>query len=161
MQGEFEMLMMSELTYFLKLQIKQCKSGTFLNQTKYTLKLLKPFNVSNSKPFGTLMGLSLKLVFDPNGKKMDVILYRRIIGSLLYHAVSRSNIMLSVCLCARYQANPKESNFSIIKCIMRYLLGTQHLGLWYLKSNTCSLLSYLNADFMGCRTNRKSTKRGS
>ena len=45
MQGEFEMSMMGELTYFLGLQIKQCKSGTFLNQAKYTLKLLKRFNV--------------------------------------------------------------------------------------------------------------------
>ena len=29
MQGEFEMSMMGELTYFLGLQIKQCKNGTF------------------------------------------------------------------------------------------------------------------------------------
>ena len=68
MQGEFEMSMMGELTYFLGLQIKQCKSGTFLNQAKYTSELLKRFDVSNSKPFGTLMSPSLKLDSNQNSK---------------------------------------------------------------------------------------------
>jgi len=35
MQGEFEMFMMGELNYFLGLQIKKFKHGTFLNQSKY------------------------------------------------------------------------------------------------------------------------------
>jgi hypothetical protein len=30
------------------------------------------------------------------------------IGSLLYLCASRPDIMLSVCMCARFQANPKE-----------------------------------------------------
>ena len=34
MQGEFEMSMMGELKFFLGLQIKQCKDGIFINQTK-------------------------------------------------------------------------------------------------------------------------------
>ena len=72
MQGEFEMSMIGELTYFLTLQIKQYKSGTFPNQVKYTLELLKWFNVSNSKPLGTFISLSLKLDSNPNGKKVDV-----------------------------------------------------------------------------------------
>ena len=61
MQGEFEMSMMGELTYFLGLQIKHCKNGTFINQGNYTLELLKRFDVFNSKPFATPMSLSLKL----------------------------------------------------------------------------------------------------
>jgi len=31
MQGEFQMSMMGELTYFLGLQVKQLKHGTFLS----------------------------------------------------------------------------------------------------------------------------------
>ena len=124
MLGEFEMLMMGELTYFLGLQIKKCKSTTFLNQAKYTLKLLKWFDVSNFVPFVTPMCLSFKFDSNPNGKKVDVTLNRGMIGSLLYLITSRSNIMLSVCLFARYQANTKESHLSTVKCIMRYLMGT-------------------------------------
>ena len=116
--------MMGELTYFLKLQIKQCKNGTFLNQAKYTSELLKRFNVFNFKPFGTLMGLTLELDSNLSDKKVDVTLFRGMIGSLLYITANKPDIMLKVCLGLRYQVDPKESHFLAIKCIMRYLVGT-------------------------------------
>ena len=76
---------------------------------------------------------------------------------LLYLTASRPDIMLSVCPCDRYQANPKEMLLSTVKHIMRYLVSMPHLGLWYPKSNTCSLLGYLHANFTGSGINRKST----
>ena len=45
MHSEFEMSMMGELNFFLGLQIKQLKEGTFINQTKYIRDLLKKFNL--------------------------------------------------------------------------------------------------------------------
>jgi hypothetical protein len=36
MSREFEMSMMGELTFFLGLQIKQTREGTFMHQDKYT-----------------------------------------------------------------------------------------------------------------------------
>jgi hypothetical protein len=42
--------------------------------------------------------------------------------------------MFSVCLCARFQANPKESHLKALKRIIRYLKHTPNIGLWYLKS---------------------------
>ena len=78
------MLMMRELTYFFGFQIQQCKSESFLNQAKYTSELPKRFDVSNFKPFGTLMSPSLKLGSNPNGKKVDVTLYKGMICTLLY-----------------------------------------------------------------------------
>ena len=47
------------------------------------------------------------------------------IGSLLYLTASRPDIMFSVCLCARFQANPKESHSTTVKRIFRYLHGTK------------------------------------
>ena len=37
------------------------------------------------------------------------------IGSLLYLTTNRSDIFYSIGLCARYQANPKESHLAAIK----------------------------------------------
>ena len=48
------------------------------------------------------MSPSLKLDFDPNGTKVDVTLYKGMIGSLLYLTTSKPDIMLSVYLCVRY-----------------------------------------------------------
>jgi len=43
MSIEFEMSMMGELKYFLRLQIKQNEEGIFINQAKYVKDLLKRF----------------------------------------------------------------------------------------------------------------------
>ena len=65
--------------------------------------------------------------------------------------------MFCVCLCARFKSNPKESNLTAVKRIFRYLIGTENLGLWYPKGQELNVLGYCDADFAGCRVERKST----
>ncbi|XP_050918595.1 uncharacterized mitochondrial protein AtMg00810-like [Lathyrus oleraceus] len=91
------------------------------------------------------------------GMDFDVTMYIVIIGSLLNLAISRTNIMFSVCMCARYQASPKDSHFKIVKRILRYLNGTFHHGIWYPKGSACSLVAFSDFDFVGCKADRKST----
>jgi hypothetical protein len=81
------------------------------------------------------------------------------IGSLLYLCASRPDIMLSVCMCARFQAAPKEYHLSAVKRIMRYLILTPYLGLWYPKGAHFELIDYSDADYVGCKVDRKSTSR--
>ena len=81
---------------------------------------------------------------------------RDMIGSLLYLTESIPNIIFRVCLCARFQSNPKESHLSAAKRILRYLLGTKDFGLWYLKNKNFDLVGYLDANFVGCKLDRKS-----
>ena len=92
------------------------------------------------------------LDLDEGGKSVYQTLYRSMIGSLIYLTTSRPNIMFSVCMCARFQANPKE--------ILRYLKHTPSIGLWYPKSASFTLLGYSDSDFAGCRVDRKSTSGG-
>ncbi|KAJ1704622.1 hypothetical protein LUZ63_004403 [Rhynchospora breviuscula] len=157
MSSEFEMSMMGELNFFLGLQIKQLQDGIFISQTKYAKELIKKFGVEDSKSLDTPMGKSANIDADEKGKPMDITLYRGIIGSLLYLTASRPDIMYAVCLCARYQANPKESHHKAVKRILRYVKGTQNLGLWYGKQTELDLVGYTDADFAGDRMDRKST----
>ncbi|KAJ9561384.1 hypothetical protein OSB04_006544 [Centaurea solstitialis] len=48
------------------------------------------------------------------------------ISSLLYLTASRPDIMYATCLCAPYQAEPKESHLTAVKRIFRYLKGTSN-----------------------------------
>ena len=68
--------------------------------------------------------------------------------------------MFSVCLCARFQANPKESHLLAVNRILRYLKHTLNIGLWYPKCATLKLLGYSDLDFAGSRVDRKSTSGG-
>nr|KYP49021.1 Copia protein [Cajanus cajan] len=153
MQGEFEMLMMGELTFFLGLQIKQMNDGIFISQSKYCNELLKKFGMEGCKEAATPISNTCNLDLDEKGIAVDNSKYRGIIGSLLYLTASRPDIMFAVCLCA----NPKESHMKCVKRILKYLKGTTNVGLWYPKGVSLSLIGYLDSDYAGCRLDRKST----
>ena len=57
--------------------------------------------------------------------------------------------MLSVCMCARFQATPKESHHKAVKHILRYLAHTPTLGLWYPKGSTFDLIGYSDSNYDG------------
>jgi len=154
MQGEFEMSMMGELNYFLGLQIKQLNHETFLSQTKYCKELLKKFNMERCKESVTPMTTNCYLDSDDKGASVDQTKFKGLTGSLLYLTVSRPDIMFSVCLCARFQSNPKESHFTAAKRILKYLQGTTTVGLWYPADVSLNLVGYSDSDFAGCK-NRK------
>ena len=67
--------------------------------------------------------------------------------------------MFCVCLCARFQACPKESHLIALKCIFGYLFGTQNLGLWYPKKSFLELIGFFYADYAGSKIDRKSIGR--
>ena len=157
MTNRFEMSMMGELKYFLGFQVKQLKEGTFLCQTKYTQDMLKKFGMEKAKHAKTPMSSNGHLDLNEEGKPVDQKLYRSMIGSLLYLCASRPDIMLSVCMCARFQANPKDCHLVAVKRILRYLVHTQNLGLWYPKGSLFDLLGYSDSDYAGCKVDRKST----
>ncbi|KAJ9555546.1 hypothetical protein OSB04_010160 [Centaurea solstitialis] len=160
MKSEYKMCMMGELTFFLGLQIKQSEKGIFINQGKYVHEMLKKFDLTSCTPMKTPMAPPLSLDKDSKGKPVDVTLYRGMIGSLLYLTASRPDIMYSTCLCARYQAEPKESHLTAVKRIFRYLKGTPNMGLWYSKDSGFDLTAYSDSDFAGCKIDRKSTTGG-
>ncbi|GKD80025.1 putative ribonuclease H-like domain-containing protein [Tanacetum coccineum] len=132
MHEKFQMSSIGELTFFLGLQVKQNKDGIFISQDKY----------------------------DEDGEEVDVHMYRLMIGSLMYLTSSRPDIMFAVCVCARYQVNPKVSHLHALKRIFRYLKGQPKLGLWYPKDSPFDLVAYTDSDYAGASLDRKSTIGG-
>jgi hypothetical protein len=142
MTKRFEMSMMGELKFFLGFQVKQMKEETFLCQTKYVKDMLKKFDMADAKPIKTPMALNGHLDLNEEEKSVNQKVYHSMIGALLYLCASRLDIMLSVCMCVRFQANPKEYRLIAVKRILRYLVHTPNLFLWYPKGSTFDLLGY-------------------
>jgi hypothetical protein len=145
------------LKYFLGFQVKQLQEGTFISQTKYIQDILTKFGMKDAKPIKTSMGTNGHLDLDTGGKSIDQKVYWSLIGSLLYLCASRPDIMLSVCMCERLQADPKDVHLRVVKRIMRYLVYTPMFGLWYHKGSTFDLIGYSDVDWAGCKIDRKST----
>jgi hypothetical protein len=92
MEKEFQMSMMGELTFFLGIQVKRMKQGTFIHQAKYTKDLMKKFNMAEHKPMSTSMSVTTSLDPDENGEAADQREYKSMISSLIYVTVTRPNI---------------------------------------------------------------------
>jgi hypothetical protein len=114
MSREFEMSMMGELQFFLGLQIKQSKEGTFVHQAKYTKDIVRKFKM-DSKAMATPMSSTTALDADEEREHVDQKEYRSMIGSLLYLTATRPDIQFLVCLCAHFQASLRTLHRQAVK----------------------------------------------
>lgn len=105
----------------------------------------------------TPISTTTKLDQDLEGEAVDQKYYRGMIGSLLYITASRPNINFSVGLCARFQSDPRKSHLYAVKRIFRYLASTTNISLRYPRTKQLTLKRYFDADYTGCRIDRKST----
>jgi hypothetical protein len=118
------MSMMGELNFFLGIQVKQTKQGTFVHQAKYTKYLMKKFNMMELKPVSTPMSFDVSLGPDEDGDAVDQREYMSMIGSLLYFIATRPDIQFTVGLCTCFQASLRSSHRMAVQRIFRYLKHT-------------------------------------
>ena len=82
------------------------------------------------------------------------------IGSLIYLIASRPDISYNVGVCARYQANPKESHMIALKRIIKYVKTTVDFGVWYSEDTNDVIAGYSDTNWVGNTNDRKSTSGG-
>ncbi|GAA0159517.1 transmembrane signal receptor [Lithospermum erythrorhizon] len=160
MKSEFEMSMVDELSYFLGFQVKQMNNRIFISQSKYAKNLVKKFRLENSKSKRTLAATHVKVGKDVDGSSVDISNYKSMIGSLLYLTASRLDIAYSVGICARFQADPKESHLNQVKIIIKYVNGTEEYGLLYTFDTNSMLVGFCDTDWAANAKDRKSTSDG-
>ena len=118
---------------------------------------MKKFGLKSASSIRTPMSPNVKLIIDLLGKSVDSSLHRSMISSLLYLTTSKSDISYSMGVCARYQANPKESHMIALKRIIKYVKTTADFGVWYSKDTNNVLVGYFNANWAGNANDRKNT----
>ncbi|XP_065623415.1 uncharacterized mitochondrial protein AtMg00810-like [Quercus suber] len=89
---QFEMKDIGHLNYFLGLEITHSINGIYITQAKYASKLFSRARLTNSKTVDTLVKLNAHLT--PSGGKLLSIpsFYGRLVGSLVYLTITRSDI---------------------------------------------------------------------
>ncbi|GKB85488.1 retrovirus-related pol polyprotein from transposon TNT 1-94 [Tanacetum coccineum] len=71
-KGRFQMSSMGELTFFLRLQVKQKADGIFISQDKYVAEILKKFDFVNVKTASTPIETQKPLVKDEEAMMWNV-----------------------------------------------------------------------------------------
>jgi hypothetical protein len=95
---EFDMKDLGRMQYFLGLEVWQRNNEIFLSQGKYTIEILKKYGMLNCKPMATPMVTNLKKlsVSSSDSGEIDLTLYKKMIGSLMYLVNTRPNIFYTV-----------------------------------------------------------------
>ena len=106
------------------------------------------------------LSLNVKLTVDFLDKSVDSSLYRSMIGSLLYLTASRPDISYNAGVCAKYQANLKESHMIALKRIIKFFKTTADFGVWYSKDTNDVLAGYSDIYKAENANDRKSTSGG-
>jgi hypothetical protein len=80
--SKFEMKDLGMMHYFLGLEVWQRTDEIFLSQGKYTVEILKKFEILNLKPMATPMVTNMKKlsVSSSDSDEIDLTLYRQLIG---------------------------------------------------------------------------------
>lgn len=144
---------------YLSMQIQDSANGIFVNQPKYTEKILQRFKFNFANAASTPMERGMitdeeNLVNDRPLEKSTP--YREAIGSLLYlSTVSRPDISFAVSYLSRYCNNPMNSHWKMVKRIFQYLQGTVNCGILYNRDE--NLVAYTDSDYGGDTATRHST----
>ena len=117
------------MKYFLGIEVTQSEDGIFINQSKYANHVLKRFRMMNCKPIVTPIAIGTKLSKDDDGSKVDPMLYKRLVGSLMYLTITRPNTMFAVSLISIFMESPKNTHWKTRKRILRYIIGTTNFGI--------------------------------
>ena len=82
--------------YFLGMEVWQNTDGISLGQGKYVVEILKRFGMMDYKAMTTPMELNLKPLTDASSESVYAMMYRQMIGSLMYLTNMRPDICFAV-----------------------------------------------------------------
>ncbi|GKV28920.1 hypothetical protein SLEP1_g37906 [Rubroshorea leprosula] len=157
MMVEVDMSDLGLMHYYLGIEVDQSATGIFISQKKYVQDILDRFRMKDCNPVSTPIDVGMKLVKNPEGKKVNSTLYKQIVGSLMYLTATRPDIMHVVSLINRYMESPKEMHLLAAKRILGYLKGTVEYGLFYKKGEKSNMFGFTDSDFARDVDDRKST----
>ena len=130
LHGQFHTKDLGMLKYFLSVEVMRSKRGIFLSQRKYVLDLLTKTGKLATKPCHFPMTQSLHLT------RKDELFehpkrYKRLVGKLNYHIVTRPDIAYSVSVVNQYMSFPTVDHWAAVKQILCYLKGAPGRGILY------------------------------
>jgi hypothetical protein len=116
--AEFEIKDLGLMHYFLGLDVWQSPKKIFLNQGNYAVEILKRFDMLECKSMNTTMEKKLNLLVDTSSKLVDAVLYRLIIGLLMYLMNTRTYICFVANTLSQYLVESRRVHLVATKHVM-------------------------------------------
>ena len=136
---------------FLGVEISKSKDHITIRQPHLIERIIKAIGFEDKDVHSKLTPLTGILHKDEDDEaRKDNWNYRSLIGMLNYlSSTTRPDIMMAVHQCARFCESPRLSHEKAVKRIVKYLIGTQHIGIHAQVDKGKGLEAYADSDFAG------------
>lgn len=166
--SQFTVKDMGEVSYFLGMQVKMVRdSEGVLQQVKLTNnkligEVISDFSLTDCAPKAIPLDRSWRLSADEGEPLPEGNRYRELLGKILYLANTvRPDISFVAGVLSRFAAKPTTHHWRAGLGVLKYLVGTQDLGLvWERMEESGRVVGYVDSDFAGDVSTRKSTSGG-
>ncbi|XP_057811881.1 secreted RxLR effector protein 161-like [Salvia miltiorrhiza] len=112
--------------------------------------------MEDCKAINSPVECGIKLSKNDGGEKVDLTLFKSLVGSLRYLTCTRPYILYGTRLVSRYMEVPTTMHMKVAKRILHYLKGTINYGLLYSNTNQYKLVGYSDNDWAGDIDDHKS-----
>jgi hypothetical protein len=157
LKQKFEMKDLGELRYFLGIEVTHSPKGIWLLQRQYALNKLSEYGMTGCKPISIPLEQNVKLSADEGDLVEDTIMYRRIVGSLIYMTITRLDLSYAVGVVSQFMQTPRKPHLDAVRRILRYIKHTLQCGIFYETNSQLQVHGYTDADWAGNVSNRRST----
>ncbi|XP_059670800.1 uncharacterized mitochondrial protein AtMg00810-like [Cornus florida] len=103
------------------------------------------------------MDPNLKLSIKSRELLPDLSVYQHLVGCLIYFTNTRLDLTFAVSVVSQFMHVLRSAHIDAVYHILRYLKSCPGVGLFYASGNQSRLSCFTNADYVGCKTDRRST----
>lgn len=154
--SDFALKDLGSLHYFLGIEVIQNSAGVILSQSKYATDLLLKAGMQGCTPCASPSSLKSQPSPTSDSPFPNPEFYRTIVGSLQYLTLTRPELSYAVNSVCQHMHQPRESHFTAVKRILRYVQGSINQGLQFTK-DSATLTAFSDADWAGDSVDRRST----
>ena len=152
----FKLKDLGQLKYFLGLEVVRSGKGISISQRHYVLELFSNAGVLGCKTRNSPMDPNVKLSQTEGELLEDPLVYRRMIGKLLYLTITRPDLAYSVNRLSQFMTAPRAPHLQAARHVLQYIKGTAGQGLFFSSSSIVQLKAFADSDWASCPDTRRS-----